>query len=1134
MIVTGSGRLYSAKTIIVCALLAFCGLQGMESPAHGAERVVVRAGLHAAFGRMVFDWTIKVDHRLSVKGRSLTIQFDTPVEPVLSGVQRSLKPYVSSIRRGSDPRTVQVTLIKPFKVRSSTVGNHVVVDLLKSDPPAPNSQKRTSAKKTASVPGVKLPPPTRLGPRTAVKKTRASKTAPKQTVAKVGQPKGASSKSRQPAAADAVSVRTGHHANYGRLVFGWPRKVGFNVERQGPTVTILFNAPAKVDIAALRRQLPSQISAALMRPNTRGLEIGLVVPPGAQLRYFHNNNDIVFDVVTRKKKAKLKTAAKTADKGAKGNKKALEPRRSKKGKKSRKTKRQRPPTFPFVSVDASRQGKNSRLKFNWRKPVNAAAFRRGTSFWIVFDRPARLDIGPIRVIGGGTFRSAEQFSDGNAVSIRLPLGGNLQATVRREGTVWIVETAPERSRAIRNFPLSVRKGADQGAELVIKVSKPGRITPVRDKLIGDSVVAIPAAATGIGILPLRRFPEFELLSSVQGVAIRPFDDRIRVRTTDDAVIISRSGGLSISPDVIAAAGTKRKGEQKRLLDLVNWRYGASKDFQKIEHDLVKYVTQPKGVRRNAARLGLARFYVSHGMGAEALGVLDVLLQEDPQVLRDPGVRALRGVANYQFAHYAEADADLAHPTLAGVRELFPWRAGIAAARGDWAGANRLFADTEAVISALPSEFTVDLGLLAAEAALSVKNKDVAEARLGALETLPAVGRQLDQLAYLKGHLLKQQGDYEKALEIWKPIADSGARPSRAKAAFSMVIAALENGDIEAAEAIKRLEAMKFAWRNSVFEFDLLTKLGELYASRRNLRDALVTLRKAVTLFKNIKGSQALTQKMRDMFRKFYLDGEADHLEPVVALGLYNEFRELTPTDSSGDKMIRRLSERLIDVDLLAEAAQLLDHQVKFRLKGEEKARTGARLAEILLFDGKPLEALAALRNSENDKLPPKVLQRRRHLQASGLMDAKKYQQALDNISNDFTEEFDFLRAQIFWRAGQWPKASRVLARLTGGVDPSKLSDRDAELLLRRSVALGLAGDREGMAFLRARFGAAMEKSARAAAFKAVAGGKLLDPKDFAALARQAAELETFRAFMDSLQSKPKPKPKRPDQTASLN
>jgi len=55
-----------------------------------------------------------------------------------------------------------------------------------------------------------------------------------------------------------------------------------------------------------------------------------------------------------------------------------------------------------------------------------------------------------------------------------------------------------------------------------------------------------------------------------------------------------------------------------------------------------------------------------------------------------------------------------------------------------------------------------------------------------------------------------------------------------------------------------------------------------------------------------------------------------------------------------------------------------------------------------------------------------------------------------------------------------------------------------------------------MKFLRDRFGAAMEKFKQAASFKAVAGGKLLKVRNFAALAKRAAELDTFQAFMKNL------------------
>lgn len=87
-------------------------------------------------------------------------------------------------------------------------------------------------------------------------------------------------------------------------------------------------------------------------------------------------------------------------------------------------------------------------------------------------------------------------------------------------------------------------------------------------------------------------------------------------------------------------------------------------------------------------------------------------------------------------------------------------------------------------------------------------------------------------------------------------------------------------------------------------------------------------------------------------------------------------------------------------------------------------------------------------------------------------------------------------------------------------------------MLRRSVALGLAGDSGGMDFLRERIGGAMEKSHRATAFKAVAGGAKKSITDFATLARQAAELDTFRNFLTSV-GEPPAKP-APQQTASAN
>jgi predicted negative regulator of RcsB-dependent stress response len=61
-------------------------------------------------------------------------------------------------------------------------------------------------------------------------------------------------------------------------------------------------------------------------------------------------------------------------------------------------------------------------------------------------------------------------------------------------------------------------------------------------------------------------------------------------------------------------------------------------------------------------------------------------------------------------------------------------------------------------------------------------------------------------------------------------------------------------------------------------------------------------------------------------------------------------------------MIRHLTDRLVSVDLLDQATELLQHQVDHRLQGAARAQVAARLAVIYLMNRKPEKALATLRS----------------------------------------------------------------------------------------------------------------------------------------------------------------------------
>src|SRR4029077_9511421 len=96
--------------------------------------------------------------------------------------------------------------------------------------------------------------------------------------------------------------------------------------------------------------------------------------------------------------------------------------------------------------------------------------------------------------------------------------------------------------------------------------------------------------------------------------------------------------------------------------------------------------------------------------------------------------------------------------------------------------------------------------------------------------------------------------------------------------------------------------------------------------------------------------------------QLYLTPRGEDIKPIDALGMFYEYRELTPIGRRGDEMIRRLAERLTAVDLLDEPAELLQYQVDKRLEGAARAQVAARLAMVYLTNRKPDRAIAALRS----------------------------------------------------------------------------------------------------------------------------------------------------------------------------
>ena len=159
--------------------------------------------------------------------------------------------------------------------------------------------------------------------------------------------------------------------------------------------------------------------------------------------------------------------------------------------------------------------------------------------------------------------------------------------------------------------------------------------------------------------------------------------------------------------------------------------------------------------------------------------------------------------------------------------------------------------------------------------------------------------------------------------------------------------------------------------------------------------------------------------------------------------MFYDYRDLTPIGRRGDEMIRRLADRLVSVDLLDQASELLQYQIDHRLEGAARAQVAARLAMVYLMNRKPDRAIAALRTTRIADLAGELRQQRLLLEARAQSDIGRRDLALDIISNLAGREAIRLRSDIYWARGagaRRPNRSSFITATAGAI-----SDRSTRM-----------------------------------------------------------------------------------------
>jgi hypothetical protein len=253
----------------------------------------------------------------------------------------------------------------------------------------------------------------------------------------------------------------------------------------------------------------------------------------------------------------------------------------------------------------------------------------------------------------------------------------------------------------------------------------------------------------------------------------------------------------------------------------------------------------------------------------------------------------------------------------------------------------------------------------------------------------------------------------------------------------------------------------------------------------------------------------------------FLAGKGDALPTIDALSLFYDFRELTPIGRRGDEMIRRLADRLVTVDLLDQAADLLQYQVDHRLQGAARAQVATRLAVVYLMNRKPDRALATLRATRTAELSNELRDQRLLIEARALSDIGRNDVALEVIANVNGREAVRLRSDVLWAARRWNEAAEQIEILYGNrwQEWEPLTDIERIDILRGAIGFALAEDSIGLGRFREKYAAKMSEGPDGNAFQIVSSPAAASGPQFRDVAKAVATIDTLDGFLRDIRAR---------------
>lgn len=1014
------------------------------------------------------------------------------------------------------------------------------------------------------------------------------------------------------AKAETLQVSGVLYPDFTRIVFNSPNAQNFQASLSGSNLQIVFASPIQANFLEMLRVLRDHVASASLEDGGKRISIKLK-NADVRLRKFRGQSFFGVDLVPQKKEEKkpfeaapakdlkkeaakiekakkedqqkkaLATKAKEKEKKkakvkakleADAKKKAEPEIKEKEKKKTEEAKKKPEPIKPAVSLEKVKIvappvmqpevrtiiqtpeqvtrvmpiQATKLLTVPWEKLVPAAIYVRGENLWLVFDGSAqvKLDDLPKQYIV-----KAEQVPNRQSTILKLKLQPDLIKNAdliwaNREQNNWTIYYGePPQEKPI----LLTTPEENKANEVRLVVRHAAEPLQMLDPDIGDSLFIVPVRDSANRVSAGRRFVEFEVLPTIQGVVLLRQSDVPTYQVSREGVSVTSPNILLTSAPVQSATMVAAPDELQKNTMYPFAHKTNDVEFMPTYYQYLKNIQEEPEVTRSQLHLKMAEHYFLNGFYAESLGLLREILIDDPEFVATAGIKPMIAGNLFMMGRYDQSADTFFNilenkeiPQYADEQKLWYW-ASLKMMEQQYLMPFKplegfdVAATLNSHISSYPYPLRRKLLMLYAQNLMKESRVGLLRNIIKQIAALKPTHEESEMLDFMEASALlaeKKNDLGEERLENVLKISKNGR--VRTLALLESTRIAKKTGKETLPEIIKRLEDGRLDWRGDNVEFELLKRLGQYYFENKQYAEGLRVWRDLVTQFSGTTESLTIAGDMANQFSALFdKNGAAYTLPPLQTLSLFFEFNELMPVGNKGDYISRNLADYLASVDLLDNAAAILTHQVRFRSQGEDRSKLAIKLIDLHLANNRPDLAQEVINAMAREKTPDTLKGRFELLNAEILTQQGKYPEALKLLDNQKNKEADDMKLAIFWKQQEWEKVISILepevkARATNN---DSLKNFEEENALRLAIAYSKLRRFEDLKWLREAYNKRIKKPEIDDALDFVTDSTT--PIDHDAL-EQSLEMDKVNSFLNKyrLPEPPPPPPPAPAPTPSTN